>query len=69
MFSNINMRELNVFVEVLKSNNNTEEILSNLELINDLLTIQKSRFLLNSKGSHLKTRKMFEKRIEQSISH
>lgn len=68
MFENINARELTVFVEVLKVENNTEEMLSTLELIDDLLTIQKSRYLLNSKGSHLKTRKMYEKRIEQSIN-
>lgn len=66
-FNCISLRELPTWVKVLQEDtNDKEEILKDLELIDDLLTLMKEQSLLTRKRN-LKTQ--LEARIGKSLGH
>lgn len=67
-FRQISIRELPTWVKVLREDGITDkiEMLAELTLIDDLLTLQKSKSLLNRKRN-LKTQ--LEARIGQELGH
>ena len=68
-FNSISIRELPTWVKVLRNcedNNTKEDMLSELQLIDDLLTLQKAQSLLNRKKN---LKKQLEARIAMELGH
>jgi hypothetical protein len=70
MFNQIKLRELPTWAKVYRTtepNMSSEEILAELTLIDDLLTIQKSQSLLLKRGHKFKL--LLEGRIAKELGH
>ena len=68
-FNSISIRELPTWVKVLKNSpdiKTKEDMLSDLQLIDDLLTLQKAQSLLNRKKN---LKKQLEARIAMELGH